>query len=97
MRWLSAGMHDRLGAPERHPASRHGGAWLLTGLALLQAAGGVAEAAMLIVALEAKLLSMRSWHMQGLQPGKLHCCPLLTVSELAYCECRIVTAHSSPL
>ena len=44
---------------------------MLPGLALLQTAGGLVEAAMLIVALEAKLLSMRTSHIQGLQPGKL--------------------------
>ena len=69
-RWLSAGMSDRLCIPQRHPGSSHAGAWLLTGIALLQAAGGMTEAAMLLVALEAQLLSMRSLPNDELQPGK---------------------------
>ena len=70
-RWLSAGMHDRMCTSEGRPGSEHGGARLLTGLALLQTAGGLVEAAMLLVTMEAKLLSMRTLHTHGLQPGKL--------------------------
>jgi hypothetical protein len=45
----------------RFPAGQGAGeAWLFEGLALLEAAGGCAEAALLLVEVEAVLLSMRS-------------------------------------
>ena len=64
MRWLAPRMQQALcqpGARAGFPLGHGGGErWLLRGLALLDAAGATAEAALLLVDLEAALLGLRT-------------------------------------